>query len=114
MDNKYPLISLEGDPYNIGLTHGKLLKERIHATVKWYKTIFNRKESEIFALAKHFRGLISKFNSDYCEEIEAIAKGADIDPLWIYTLNSRSEIMNTFQNECTTFYFRDTGVLGQK
>ena len=33
---------------------------------------------------------ISEENKEFTEEIEGIAEGAEVDPLWIYALNSRS------------------------
>ncbi|UCG01948.1 MAG: hypothetical protein JSW11_20405 [Candidatus Heimdallarchaeota archaeon] len=110
---KFPLIVLKGDPSKIGFEHGKILKERIGKTISWYKSIIPRKESEVLSLAAHFKSKISRFDPNYCNEIEALAEGAEVDPLWIYALNSRSEIMNTFTNECTAVYFRETALLGQ-
>ncbi|MFW9903793.1 MAG: C45 family autoproteolytic acyltransferase/hydrolase [Candidatus Thorarchaeota archaeon] len=110
---KFPIIDLKGDSVNIGLQHGRILKKRIIETINWYKTIIPREEAEILSLATHFQSKISQIDPNYCDEIEGIASGAEVDPLWIYALNSRSEIMNTFTNECTAIYFKDTALLGQ-
>jgi isopenicillin-N N-acyltransferase-like protein len=110
---KFPIIDLKGDSATIGLQHGRILRKRIIKTINWYKKIIPREEGEILSLATYFKSKISQFNPNYCDEIEGIAAGAEVDPLWIYTLNSRSEIMNTFTNECTAIYFKDTALLGQ-
>ncbi|MFX0015067.1 MAG: C45 family autoproteolytic acyltransferase/hydrolase [Promethearchaeota archaeon] len=110
---KFPLIVLEGKPTDIGFQHGRILKKRIKSTINWYKNILHKKDPEIFSLATHFRSEILEFNPNYCDEIEALAAGAEVDPLWIYALNSRSEIMSTFKNECTTVFFRNSALLGQ-
>lgn len=113
IERNFPIIVLKGDPSNIGFQHGKILRERIKKTISWYKSILPRKESEILSLAAHFKSEIFRFEPNYCDEIEALADGAEVDPLWIYALNSRSEIMNTFTNECTAVYFKNTAILGQ-
>ncbi|MFV2016866.1 MAG: C45 family autoproteolytic acyltransferase/hydrolase, partial [Candidatus Heimdallarchaeota archaeon] len=93
-------------------------------TLDFYKIQFkgnsNRPDEEIFQLANEFKRSIEKLNIDYSIEIEAIANSVDIDPLWIYALNSRSEIMNKFHigenldlNECTSLYFKETKLIGQ-
>ena len=110
---KFPIISLKGSSADIGLQHGRILRKRINETINWYKKIISREESEILALATHFKSEIAQFNPNYCDEIEGVAAGAEVNPLWIYALNSRSEIMNSFTNECTAIYFKDTAFLGQ-
>ncbi|MFX0207079.1 MAG: C45 family autoproteolytic acyltransferase/hydrolase [Candidatus Hodarchaeota archaeon] len=110
---KFPIIDLKGDSVDIGLQHGRILRKRIIETINWYKKIIPREEPEILSLATHFKSKIFQFNPNYCDEIEGIAAGAEVDPLWIYALNSRSEIMNTFTNECTAIYFKETALLGQ-
>ncbi|MHA2364483.1 MAG: C45 family autoproteolytic acyltransferase/hydrolase [Candidatus Hodarchaeales archaeon] len=113
MVEKFPLINLKGTPKEIGYNHGKLLEERIQLTVKWYKDIIQVDDTKLLELASHFKSKIFEFNPKYCEEIDAIAEGANIDPLWIYMLNARSEIMNMYRNECTASYFKNTALLGQ-
>ena len=85
----------------------------IKVYVNWYKKIIAREEKELDEIISHFKSIINEFNPHYCEEIEAIADGATIEPKWIYMLNARSEIMNTFRNECTALFFRKSSVLGQ-
>ena len=113
MAKEFPLISLEGSPGEIGLKHGKILKKRIEKTIAFYRKIFKKTEDEIFFAATHFRDCIKSFSKDYYAEIEGIAAGSGVDPLWIYSLNSRTEILNTLENECTAFYFPTSGVLSQ-
>ena len=112
-NSKFPLIELEGSPTKIGMNHGSILKKRIHSTVQWYKKIINRDEDKIIKLSNKFKSAINSFNPDYGKEIEGIASTAEIDPIWIYMLNSRSEIMNTFRNECTAVFFKEKTLLGQ-
>ncbi|MEW6672491.1 MAG: C45 family peptidase [Thermodesulfobacteriota bacterium] len=106
-------ISIEGSPEERGFSQGSRLSGRIHRTVEFYATIFNRTESEIFSRAKHFKQKIKGFRPDYAAEIEALAAGAAVDPLWIYALNARTEILAMSATECTSLYFSDARLLGQ-
>lgn len=95
------------------MQHGQKLKERILETIKFYKKIFHKDEKEILETAKKFKDIIKGFNPEYATEIEAIAEGASVNPLWIYALNARSEIVTMFTNECTALYFTKTALLFQ-
>ncbi|OLS21226.1 MAG: hypothetical protein HeimC2_34440 [Candidatus Heimdallarchaeota archaeon LC_2] len=73
-------------------------------------------ERHILEFASKFMKTIATENKEFVEEIEGIAEGADVDPLWIYALNSRSEIMSNMENgstECTALYFKESKLLGQ-
>ena len=109
-----PLITLTGDAKSRGEQHGAALKERIHRMTEVYGTFFRRSTKEIFEVARHFKPVIADFNEDYAVEIEAIADAADIDPLWIYALNARSEFLSYVPaTECTVLHFDGTPLLGQ-
>ena len=61
-----------------------------------------------------FARIIKAFSLEYALEIESIAAASNTDPLYIYALNSRSEIYNnTTTAECTTVYVESTAVLAQ-
>jgi len=111
-------LTVSGTPDERGNAHGDALSTEIEATIDFYATIFKKSSAEIFDRAKHFRSVIHEYNSAYCEEIEGIAAGAKInEPLWIYALNSRSEILaldaSVTMNECTALCFQSTALLGQ-
>jgi isopenicillin-N N-acyltransferase-like protein len=112
-NKKLPLINVSGTNEEIGKQVGTLLKARILKTIDFYKTIFKRSQEEVFNYAEMFKREIHSFNDDYIIEIEAMSKACDIDPLWIFALNSRSEILNKFSNECTTSFFKNKKILGQ-
>ena len=91
---KFPQITISGEPDERGYAHGEALSSEIEATIDFYARIFKKSSAEILDLAKHFRSVIHEYNPTYCEEIEGIAAGAKIrESLWIYALNSRSEIL---------------------
>ena len=109
-----PLITLSGGPSERGEQHGSALKDRIHRMTEVYGTFFARSESDIFDIARHFKTVITDFNPDYGTEIEAVASAADVDPLWIYALNARSEFLSFVPaTECTVMHFAGTPLLGQ-
>ena len=109
--------TISGTPRERGQAHGEQLAEQIHATQQFYADIFPIGEREVLTRSQQFRLAIRGFNADYGEEIDGIAKAADIDPLWIYALNSRTELLALGEpadvNECTALYFRPTSTLGQ-
>ena len=117
MTTRFPIHCFSGTPKEIGFQHGSELKEKIHKTIDFYRRVFGLDEGVIFEKAEHFKDLITKFNSDYADEIEAIALGAEVDPLWIYAINSRTEIMSCSkdieENECTSAFFKSSSLLGQ-
>jgi isopenicillin-N N-acyltransferase-like protein len=115
---RFPEITISGTPNELGFAHGMALSSEIESTIDFYATIFKKSSSEIIDRAKHFRKVILDYNPAFCDEIEGIAAGAKIkEPLWIYALNSRSEILaldaTMDANECTALYFQPTALLGQ-
>ncbi|MHA2032493.1 MAG: C45 family autoproteolytic acyltransferase/hydrolase [Candidatus Kariarchaeaceae archaeon] len=124
MDENFPVVDITGSPEEIGSQHGKLLKKRILQVIKFYTDITKsldedgRESNRKFILnsARKFKNKIQAYNSDYSVEIESIAEASDVDPLWIYAINSRSEILSNMNNgstECTALYFKNPAVLGQ-
>eukprot|EP00435_Cladocopium_sp_Y103_P076370 s1_g109.t1 len=82
--------------------------------IEVYGTFFARTESEVFDIARHFKTVINDFDADYGTEIEGIASAANVDPLWIYALNARSEFLSFVPaTECTVMHFAGTPLLGQ-
>jgi len=115
---RFPELTISGTPDERGNAHGEALSSEIESTIDFYASIFKKSSVEIFDRAKHFRRVIRDYNPAYCEEIEGIAAGAKIrEPLWIYALNSRSEILaldaSVGVNECTALWFQSTALLGQ-
>ncbi len=115
--NQFPQITIEGGPYERGWQHGQQLKAAISETIDFYRSIFMMPESEILHHAKYFQNLIQVFKIEYIDEINGIAEGADIDPLWIVALNARTEILSRktalTSNECTAIYYPRQSILGQ-
>lgn len=109
----FPLVAIRGNARQRGLEHGRLLADRIRATVAYYLRVFRLPQAEVLRVADHFRDTIRAFDADYAREIDAIAEGAGLDPLLIYALNARTELLAIPPQECTAVYFQKTGLLGQ-
>lgn len=115
---RFPELTISGTPAERGYAHGFALSAEIEETIDYYATIFKKPSADIIEQAKHFRNVIQEYNPAFCREIEGIAAGANLrEPLWIYALNSRSEILSLEPavnlNECTALCFSSPALLGQ-
>jgi isopenicillin-N N-acyltransferase-like protein len=113
MDEYFPVIKIQGSAEDRGRQHGTLLKERVHRTVEFYQKQFLQPEEQILGIASQFRKSTKAFREDLYLEIEALARAAEVDPLWIYALNGRTELLNLNPMECTTLAFRKQSLIGQ-
>jgi len=108
---------VSGGPRERGESHGSQLAQRIHQTKAFYAEIFPWTEPAVLQRAEAYREAIAAYEPEYCEEVEGIAAGADIDPRWIYALNARTELLAAGPpadvDECTSMFFRPSSVLGQ-
>jgi isopenicillin-N N-acyltransferase-like protein len=113
MDRYFPVIKIHGAAEDRGRQHGTLLKERIHRTVEFYQKQFQLPEEQILGIADQFRKSTEAFREDTFIEIESLARAAEVNPLWIYALNGRTELLNLNPMECTTLAFRKQSLVGQ-
>ena len=99
------MIELEGTNEERGFQHGSVLKDRVNATWTWYNAFFTGlsedtlTEDRLREFGDHFAKEIYNFDPQYCNEIEAIAKGSGLEAWKIYCINSRTEIMYTLKRE---------------
>jgi isopenicillin-N N-acyltransferase-like protein len=113
MDRYFPVVKIQGSAENRGWQHGVLLKDRIHRTLSFYKKQFLLPHDEILNIARHFQASTRAFSADLCLEIESLAQAAEVDPVWIYALNGRTELLNLNPMECTTLAFKKQRLIGQ-
>ncbi len=111
-------IELSGSAQERGFEHGKTLRTSIEHVLNYYLSIFGLREQQVFLQAKHFRQVIRNFSPSIADEVEHIAEGASVDPLFIYALNARSEILNNSVlgpsvSECTALFCQRSGLLMQ-
>lgn len=113
MDKYFPVVKIKGTSKERGEQHGSLLKDRIHKTISFYKKQISLPEDDIMSIAGQFRDNTKIFSSDLYSEIEALAKAAQVNPLWIYALNGRTELLNLNPMECTSLAYKQKGLIGQ-
>jgi isopenicillin-N N-acyltransferase-like protein len=113
MDRYFPVIKIQGAAEDRGWQQGTLLKERIHRTVEFYRNQFLQPEEQILRIASQFRKSTEAFRKDLYLEMEALARAAQVDPVWIYAVNGRTELLNLNPMECTSLAFRKQGLIGQ-
>ncbi|WP_336071882.1 C45 family peptidase [Nitratireductor rhodophyticola] len=111
---RFPLIDVWGRPEERGRQIGAAFGERIDRMLSLYRAYFARPDEELLPVAAHFRGVIGAFDPHYAAEIEGIAEGAEVDPLWVYALNARSELLAALSaSECTVVQYTGTPFAGQ-
>ena len=92
-----PLLHLAGTPYQQGLDHGRLLRDRIHHNVAVYLDRFEKAaqltRDEALARARRYRDAIAGQSQDYFDGMRGIADGAGLPLDVIVALNVRYEII---------------------
>jgi isopenicillin-N N-acyltransferase like protein len=112
-------ISVTGSPRDIGLAHGRVLRDRIASNWQFYSQVLFRNELDLLkSYGRRYLAAIEAFSGEYGEEIDAIAEGARLSPWKIAALNARTEIYHVLTednpiNECTAFYLPGSRTLGQ-
>jgi hypothetical protein len=100
------ILRLEGKPYERGVQHGTLLKEKIQANVEGFIDVPGLDQSpRVKAFHAHLSTLLSSIPSHYLEEMRGVAYGADVPFEKILMLNLFPEMFHcigiTVQNEAT-------------
>ena len=105
---KFKEITIQGTPYERGLSHGQQCREEIGVSIQVYGTLFEELNGlsweDARKIAKIYLSKTREFAPDYVEEMRGIAEGANVDFLDIAALNARTEIMfaQLDAQECTT------------
>lgn len=78
----FPTIRLKGTPFDCGYKYGALARKQIRKNVENYfegwQQVIGSKRHEILKRGKEFIPLIGEYEVDILEEIEGIAKGAEL------------------------------------
>ena len=112
--HEVPFLRLAGSPHERGLAHGKAAKHLIEKNIAFYKKLLKLEDETLRAHAQKFADKIASFRPDFVDEMDGIAKGADVEPVYIYMLNARTELLSindTVQSECATFFFKNSALL---
>ncbi|QEA38114.1 peptidase C45 acyl-coenzyme A--6- aminopenicillanic acid acyl-transferase [Pistricoccus aurantiacus] len=99
------LIELQGDRAAVGFAHGQALDDRIHDSLAVYERLFadfvGLSWSQARSQATRFLPAIERHFPDILDELQGIAKGANLDFEDILALNCRSEIALTQSGGCS-------------
>jgi isopenicillin-N N-acyltransferase like protein len=103
-----PIISLKGNPGEVGFQHGTRCREMIHKNVHLYFSLFKHYAAldrpQAISLARRFLPIIRDFDPAILEEIRGIAEGAGLEFEEVLAINSRTELMypeKSATGECT-------------
>ncbi|MBQ7328474.1 MAG: hypothetical protein IJX01_01020 [Oscillospiraceae bacterium] len=105
---KFKEITIQGTPYERGLSHGQQCREEIGVSIQVYGTLFEELKGlsweDARKISEFYLSKTRDFAPDYVEEMRGIAEGANVDLLDIAALNARTEIMfaQLDAQECTT------------
>jgi len=99
MNNTLPVLELSGSPYEIGLGHGRALKERIAEFMATITSVHQANnaylkvdEDSLISLCKKNMGFLEKFAPDLVEEMRGIGDGSGFSCDEILYLNSFLEL----------------------
>lgn len=105
----FPVISVSGTPFERGVAHGELLRDRIGIAVDRYMRRFAHfsglDHEDARAEARRYIDPIRTYDNSLLEEIEGIADGADLRFEDVLAINCRSELMfgSSVIMECSSF-----------
>lgn len=112
VDGFFPVVTLSGDSFSMGRTHGKLLAEKIEANIQLYVEMIGgltgMDKERMIAHARKFRPVLEEHAPHLLTEMEGIADGARLSIDEIIFLNARTEIVSmgdpkavNLSGECT-------------
>lgn len=96
--DRLPAVTLSGDAYDRGLTHGESFAAEIAANVDQYLDLFEWYGAERETLleeASEYLSVIDDHNEPYGQEIRGIADGSDVPVEHVTLLNARYEVIYT-------------------
>jgi isopenicillin-N N-acyltransferase-like protein len=93
----WPIVTAAGGPRDRGRAYGAAARDRIHASVQLYDTIFAHYTGLAWAQVRRrgeaFAEPIDAYDVQLLPEIEGVAEGAGLDAEDVLALNLRTEIM---------------------
>ncbi|WP_171962041.1 C45 family autoproteolytic acyltransferase/hydolase [Bordetella trematum] len=92
----FPLVEVNGSPYERGRQHGEKAAARVKRSAAIYARAldgFGFPAARLAALIEDFRYQVEAFEPDYLQEMQGIADGAGIPFADVLMINARSEIV---------------------
>ncbi len=108
-----PVISVKGKPFDRGQQYGAQARELIRRNIDLYfdlwGVMWGARRPEILQLSKELVPVIGEYDADILDELEGVAKGADLSLEEIVALNARYELVfsqgsteQTVRDGCTS------------
>lgn len=92
-----PVISVKGKPFDCGLQHGtqakQLIRKNINSYFDLWGALWGAKCPEVLEQCHSFISVIGEYDADILEELEGIARGAEVALDEIIALNARYELV---------------------
>lgn len=109
-----PTVIMSGTPSERGFVYGAAVKEQIAKNIEFYNRLITLPADKKREHTLRFADITEKFNPSLKEEMDGIARGAEVDPTEIYMINARTELLalsGIVHPECSTFFFPKTKIL---
>jgi len=94
---QFPVISVKGKPFDCGWQHGSQARQQIRNNMDLYfdiwQSLWGAERLAVLERCKGFVHTIGEYDADILEELEGIAKGADISLEEVIALNTRYELV---------------------
>lgn len=102
-----PVISVSGNPYDLGFQHGRQAKKAIQENVLFYMNFWEyfggAKRDQILKDAQKFIPYIEKLDPEILEELKGVAKGSGLQFEEIVALNARYELSYAYMPPIPTW-----------
>lgn len=103
----FPVIDVEGTPFECGLQYGQQASERIQRALEIYMRVFKYytgdEHETVLQKAAAYLPAIEAFDAALADEVRGVAEGANVSVPEILALNARTELMSSapVRGECT-------------
>jgi len=105
-DHTFPLIEVSGNSYEMGYQHGAQAADLIERYLVWIEMLTGKSRDVLCQNAMKFLPFFEKFSRSYVEEIQGLAKGADISFEEAMLCQVRGEAAYPDNDGCTAFALR--------
>jgi isopenicillin-N N-acyltransferase-like protein len=93
----FPVISVKGKPFDCGQQHGsqagKLVRQNVDLYFNRWEAMLGLTRPEILEKCRPFVPAIGEYDADILEELQGLAKGADLSLEEVVALNIRYELI---------------------
>ena len=96
MESPYPIVTVEGSPYECGRQHGEAVKSLVQANIRYYLGYWERNlglcVKDVHARAESLAETVRGFDPTLMEELRGVAEGADAAVEDVLAINGRYEL----------------------